>query len=96
MTETMLVRAARAIVRAEQDEWDTPASEWTLEALEIHGPMTQARAALQAIREVDEETVVALVTAPVDFGDHSGGNLVSSWRAAIDSILSQSQEGNHP
>ena len=54
------------------------------------------RAVLQAIREPDEETVVALVTAPLDFGDHSGGNLARSWRAAIDSILSQSQEGKHP
>ena len=94
MTETMLERAAKAVcqARSKRNGWN-PDRAWAASQNEF---IEDAAAVLQAIREPDEETVVALVTAPVDFGDHSGGNLVSSWRAAIDSILSQSQEGKHP
>jgi len=93
MTETMLDKAALAICNQIRSARGF-APIRTLDVVETPDVFrNQARAVLQAIREPDEETVVALVTAPVDFGDHSGGNLVSSWRAAIDSILSQSQEG---
>lgn len=73
MTETMLEKAAKAACGV----------------TELFGREADVvRAVLQAIREPSEEAVIALVTAPVDLGDHSGGNLVSSWRAMIDAILS--------
>jgi len=84
MTETMLSKAARAIVRAEQDDWDTPADEWSLEALEVHGPLNQARAALEAIREPDAAMTKYCAWDGVDVGE---------WQSGIDAILSQSQEG---
>ena len=50
MSETMLEKAARAAVTAEQDQWDLPAEEWDFETLERHGLIKIARAVLMAVR----------------------------------------------
>ena len=53
MSETILEKAARAAVTAEQDEWDLPAEEWDFETLERHGLIKIARAVLMAVRDLD-------------------------------------------
>lgn len=58
---TALVNAARAIVAAEQDEWELPADEWDYETLERHGRLRQARAVLMAVRTLDAGSDVQAV-----------------------------------
>lgn len=57
-----------------------------------HDAEAIARAVLQAIREVDDETVVAgCVQVPTT--DWEQADIKDAFTAMIDSILSQSQEG---
>lgn len=89
MTETMLVRAVKAV------EAEIGKQEMVLtDPLTLRRMMaTRAvRAALQAIREVDDETVVAgCVQVPTM--DWEQADIKDAFTAMIDSILSQSQEG---
>lgn len=48
---TPLERAARAVVAAEQGQWDLPAEEWDRDTLERHGIIKIARAVLMSVRE---------------------------------------------
>jgi hypothetical protein len=88
MTETMFERMAKAIALSDG---------YSLEQLNQYRddprvcPMPEyrsnVRAVLQAIREPDE----AFYMRPGIGEDH-----LEDWKNAIDSILSQSQEGKHP
>lgn len=56
---SMIEKAARAMVAAEQDQWDLPAAEWDRETLERHGIIGLARAVLMAVREPGTKAVRA-------------------------------------
>ena len=85
---TMLERAARAAIEAEQDQWDLPAGEWDMKALEVHGALSIARAVLMAVREPDDE--VYWVGQLAQEGYVSGpGDAGAAFTAMIDAILSE-------
>lgn len=84
---TMLERAARAVIEAEQDQWDLPAAEWDMKALEVHGALSIARAVLMAVREPDDATVNA---GSADGWDCNGP--AETFTAMIDAILNETPE----
>lgn len=62
---TMLERAARAMIAAEQDQWDLPAEQWDFTTLEVHGLVNLARAVLMAVREPDDVFMNAMYPDPM-------------------------------
>ena len=80
---TMLERAARAVIEADQDQWDLPAAEWDMKALEVHGALSIAHAVLMAVREPDMKMIIA--TNLCD-------DISESFTAMIDAILNETPE----
>lgn len=97
---TMLERAARAVIEAEQDQWDLPAAEWDMKALEVHGALSIARAVLMAIRDGSPEIFSTMESAlPLWPSSHCDNRkeLAQSAnqprvRAMIDAILNETPE----
>lgn len=95
---TMLERAARAMVLAEQDQWDLPAEEWDRETLEAHGLINLVRSVLMAVREPDDSVRRSLAggdytTSQRDRDDSyeyvSEKNVADFCRDMIDAILNE-------
>ena len=94
MTTQALERAARAIVAAEQDQWDLPAEEWDMETLERHGLIKIARAVLMAVREPTPKMINATWNHPVDRdGGIESQNTRNEriYKAMIDAILGEGE-----
>ncbi len=87
MTETMLAKMARAMYDYDASDFGGAFAPW--ETCK-EGYVSQARAALEAIREPDNETAWALATAS---GTQNKNRAAQDFTAMIDAILSQSQEG---
>jgi hypothetical protein len=90
---TMIEKMARAMVAAEQEQWDLPAAEWDRETLELHGLINLARAALEAIRVPSAHVHNAGAfgegqSKPPELviGDE-GGILQLKWRCANPSLM---------
>jgi hypothetical protein len=84
---TMIEKMARAMVAAEQEQWDLPAAEWDRETLERHGLINLARAALEAIREPNDGSV-EVVEIGVGW-DYTQNGIRGVFARMIDAILNE-------